>query len=377
MPFRSLLDRPRLVDVAVAFLAVSSAVGIVIGFALVGDGPTPTVLSYLLALVGGFAVLARRERPLTALGVVVAARLTMSWTGGLESALVPAAMIVLFTVARSGDRRVSLGVSSIVAICMTIVVSVLDSDPFIFEFLGGSAQMLLPIAVGEAARSRADRIQDLIDTEAQSRVQAERMRIARDLHDVVAHGLSTIAIQSGVAAHLLAEDPKQAKEALDIINTTGKESLEELRTMVGVLRSDEEVPLRPTPADPNDLHDLIEGASNAGIAVTTDIEGTFPSDAGDSCVVAVHRIIQEALTNVARHAGAAPTHIGLRHGTHNVELTVVNKAGDTSTAVVASTGVGIIGMKERAETLGGSLTASPEPSGGFAVRATIPYNLRK
>ena len=89
--------------------------------------------------------------------------------------------------------------------------------------------MAVPIAVGDAARSRADRIRDLIDTEANSRVQAERIRIARDLHDVVAHGLSTIAIQSGVAAHLLDRDPDQAKEALEVINATGKRSLEELR----------------------------------------------------------------------------------------------------------------------------------------------------
>jgi signal transduction histidine kinase len=260
---------------------------------------------------------------------------------------------------------------------MAIGSAALDADRFLPEFLGEVALLAVPIAIGDAARSRADRLSDLIDTEANNRVQAERIRIARDLHDVVAHGLSTITIQSGVAAHLLDQDPGQAREALELINATGKRSLEELRTMVGVLRSTDEAPLRPTPTDPNDLTDLLDGAAHAGITVTTETTGSFPPDVGDSCVVAMHRIIQEALTNVARHAGAAATTLNIDHAADHVEVRITNEGGTARNGALESTGVGIIGMRERAESLGGTLTAEPTADGRFLVTAVLPYSIRR
>jgi signal transduction histidine kinase len=188
--------------------------------------------------------------------------------------------------------------------------------------------------------------------------------------------LSTIAIQSGVAAHLLDRDPDQAKESLEIINATGKHALEELRVMVGVLRSSgDDVPLRPTPIDPNDLSELLAGAANAGLTVTTDIDDGFPSDVSDACVVAMHRIIQEAFTNVARHAGSVEVALSIHHGDDRVRVQVVNRPGTSSQRdSVPSTGVGVIGMTERAEALGGSLRAGETEEGGFEVDATIPYH---
>ncbi len=192
---------------------------------------------------------------------------------------------------------------------------------------------------------------------------------------MVAHGLSTITVQSGVAAHLLDRDPGQAKESLEIINATGKHALEELRVMVGVLRStDEDMPLRPTPTDPHDLSDVLAGAANAGLQVETELVGRFPPDVGDVCVVAMHRIIQEALTNVARHAGAVPVALSIRHGTDEVRVRIVNQAGRELGPPTPSTGVGVIGMTERAETLGGSLRAGAIAAGGFEVDAMIPYH---
>ena len=207
---------------------------------------------------------------------MAAAHLFLAWDTGNEVALLPAVAVALFTVARHADRKIGLTVATVIGLVIAVGTAVFDADRFLPEFLGAAALMAVPIAVGDAARSRSDRIRDLIDTEANSRVQAERIRIARDLHDIVAHGLSTIAIQSGVAAHLLDRDPDQAKEALEVINATGKSSLEELRAMVGVLRSTDDAPLRPTPTDPNDLTDLLDGAANAGIIVTVDTTGAFP-----------------------------------------------------------------------------------------------------
>lgn len=368
-----LAGRPQLQDAILALVAIGFAAA-ALAFDFGESDSDPSALGFALLAVVGTALLARRRSPLVVLVVVVAARLIMMWDISNDVALIPAAMIALYTVAGTGDRRTSLAAALGAAVAMMFVVAGLNSDGFVGELAGEAAVLLLPIAVGDAARSRADRIRDLVDTEAAARVQAERIRIARDLHDVVAHGLSTIAIQSGVAAHLLDRDPNQAKESLEIINATGKHALEELRAMVGVLRStDEDTPLRPTPADPNDLSDVLAGAANAGLAVSPDLEGHFPPDTSDASVVAVHRIIQEALTNVARHAGAVTVELAIHHGDDRVRVQIINQPG-TSRGEVPSTGVGIVGMAERAETLGGSLRASPTADGGFEVDATIPYH---
>jgi signal transduction histidine kinase len=287
-----------------------------------------------------------------------------------------------------------------------------DDEPFLVEMVSELAQGFLPIAVGELLRGRAVRLREMIEAEADARVQAERLRIARDLHDVVAHGLATIAVQSGVAAHLLDRDPNQAREALEAINATGKSSLEELRAMVGVLRSTdgpsvapatdggapvagagggvaagERLPsgtlpdaaaavLRPVPADPADLDDLVDGARAAGVDVTVHNVGGYPADVADGVVVAVHRIVREALTNVARHAGPVPATVSLRHGSVGVEVEIINDPPVGDRTPVPSTGVGVIGMRERAEAVGGRLDVGPLATGGFRVSASIPYRGR-
>jgi len=370
-----LAGRPRLVDAALAGAATAFAVVAVVFD--IGEGDSgPDAVSFVLVALAGTALLFRRREPVAVLAVVVAARLLMAWDSGNDVALVPAAMIALYTVARTGDRRRALVTSLAAAALMMVVVAAVNSDEFAQELVGEVALMLLPIAVADAARSRADRVHDLIETEATARVQAERLRIARDLHDVVAHGLSTIAIQSGVAAHLIERDPDHAKDALEVINATGKRSLEELRAMVGVLRSTDDAPLRPTPSDPDDLSDVFAGAAHAGLDLTIDVRGGFPSDVADASVVAVHRIIQEALTNVARHAGPVPVVLSLHHGSEQLRLQIANEPGGASVPSTPSTGVGVVGMTERAESLGGSLRAESTDAGGFVVDAVIPYRQR-
>ncbi len=361
------------VGAAIVFGVVTLALGL-------GEGRgEATVLSYLLVVAAGLTLVARRRWPVAVLGLVALARILVAWESGGDSNLHIAVTVALYTVARGGDRRRHLGIAGAVAVVVAVALAALGQDAFLPELVGELALMLLPVAIGDAARSRADRLRTRIEVEAASRVQAERLRIARDLHDVVAHGLSTIAVQSGVAAHLIDRDRDQAKEALEIINRTGRASLEELRTMVGVLRSTEDVPLRPTPTDPNDLTDLLEGAEAAGVSVAVTVEGAFPVDVVDGSVVAVHRIIQEALTNVVRHGGSAPTRLSIRHGSDRVVVTITNAAtagGLPVTNRAPSTGVGLVGMAERAESLGGTVVAGPTPSGGFEVVATVPYQRR-
>ena len=197
--------------------------------------------------------------PVAVLTLVVACHLVVVVVADSEIALTATLMVALYTVARLGNRRTALVVASLAAIGSAVASTAIDpSESFASEIVGELATMLLPVAVGDALRTREERLADRIETEALARVQAERLRIARDLHDVVAHGLSTISVQSGVAAHLIDSNPDHARQALEVINETGKHTLEELRAMVGVLRSTDETPLRPTPVDPNDIADLVK-----------------------------------------------------------------------------------------------------------------------
>ncbi len=369
----TLVDHPRLRLVG----PVAAIVAFTLGVLLLEDGErtsTPGVVAYGLVLVAAIALNLRDRAPLAVAAVVVLTRVALTWRTGEDGALLPAAMFALFVAARSGPRRRNLLAATAIAVPMVLVVAGLSTDPYLEELPGEAALGLLPLAVADAVRSRDDRLAQRIETEAADRVQAERLRIARDLHDVVAHGLSVITVQSGVAAHLLERDPAQAKDALEAINATGKQSLEELRAMVGVLRSTDDAPLRPTPADPNDLSALLDGAARSGLDVRVRTHGSFPTDVGDACVVAVHRIVQEALTNVARHAGPVAVDLTLKHHDDRVELTVRNDPGESHRTATASTGVGIVGMTERAESLGGALTAGPGDDGGFVVRAIVPHH---
>lgn len=334
--------------------------------------------AYLLIGLASASLALPRGFGYIALGVVVS-RVVLAWWIGDMIALVPATWIGLYLLASSGERRRSLLVATAVAVATALVVAALDEDPFLVELVGEMALMLLPIAIADAVRSREDKVRTLVDAEATSRVQAERLRIARDLHDVVAHGLSIISVQSGVASYLIDQNPNEARQALDIINDAGKKSLEDLRSMVGVLRSTDDAPLGPTPTDPNDLQVLLVGARHSGTPVDMFVDGVFPDDASDACVVAVHRILQEALTNVARHANGATTTISIGHAIDQVDLRVLNESGvdgEGDVKRVPSTGVGIIGMTERANALGGTLRAGPVGDGGFEVVAELPYNRR-
>jgi signal transduction histidine kinase len=353
-------------------------------------------LALSLAVVGCAVLIARRRFPVPVLVVIVVLRAVMAAGVGDEFALLPPAAVALYTVARSEDRRRALVIALAAGAAMAVVVALAETDEvFVSELVGELAIALLPVAFADAVRSRGDRLRDLIDSEATARVQAERLRIARDLHDVVAHGLSVIAVQSGVAAHLIDDDPQQAKESLEVINAAGKQSLEELRVMVGVLRSTDDAPLMPTVTDPDDLSVIIDGArrgglgDSVGLEVEVAVEGSFPADASDASVVAVHRILAEALANVARHGGGAPARVTLEHQGDRALLTVRNDAPSqrtvTSSAVssvipgsaptmMPSTGVGIIGMTERAESLGGTLHAGPSADGAFTVTAVVPYH---
>jgi signal transduction histidine kinase len=202
---------------------------------------------------------------------------------------------------------------------------------------------------------------------ADKAVTDERLRIARELHDVVAHAMSVVTVQSGVAAHVIDSQPAEAKRMLENIRVTSHEALDEMRRLLGVLRGTAD--LAPAPS----LHDIDELAGSlreSGVPVTITVHGDATGLPGGVDLTA-YRIVQEALTNVLKHAGPASAEVRVDYAPGLVVVEVTDDGrGATSNG---DSGHGLLGMRERVAVFGGDLVAGPKPGGGFRVRATLPY----
>ena len=217
------------------------------------------------------------------------------------------------------------------------------------------------------ARRRKDQAEQAREEEFRRRATEERLRIAREVHDVLAHKISLINVQAAAALHR--RDPEQAFDALGAIKDASKETLRELRTTLGVLRQvDEEQPLSPAPSLDR-IGDLISQTENAGLPVRLVVSGDR-LDLPAPVDLAAYRIVQEALTNAVRHAGDARATVLVRYHPDHVTVEVRDDGAGTD----AGEGNGIRGMRERAATLGGTLAAGPRPDGGCSVRASLPLN---
>jgi signal transduction histidine kinase len=247
----------------------------------------------------------------------------------------------------------------------------------------GLAAWLLLLATGtEIVHIRRERSAERAHSareEQLRRASDERLQIARDLHDVVAHNISLINVQASVALHLGDELPEQAGDALRAIKDASKDALEELRLVLDILRTGDVAPRAPTPTL-EDVDQLVERATATGLDVVIDVQGVrrrLPQPVE----VAAYRVVQEALTNVVRHAGSAATVVSLSYGPDAIVVQVDDEgAGPAPNGAVPSgtpgTGSGLLGMRERVAALGGRLDASARPSGGFRVRAWIPVRDR-
>nr|WP_190158580.1 sensor histidine kinase [Streptomyces litmocidini] len=201
------------------------------------------------------------------------------------------------------------------------------------------------------------------------RADEERLRIARELHDVLAHSISVINVQAGVGLALLDSDPEQARTALTTIKAASKEALGEVRQVLDTLRTPGDAPRAPAPGLDR-LPELVEQAAAAGLAVTVSTSGSPPA-LPPGTDLAAFRIVQEALTNVVRHSGSRTARVLVGHGSGCLELTVDDDGPATGTEVGGS-GNGLAGMRERAAALGGTIEAGARPDGGFRVHAVLP-----
>ena len=210
------------------------------------------------------------------------------------------------------------------------------------------------------------------EADAQRRINEERLRIARELHDVVSHSISLINVQAGVGAHVIDQRPDQAKDSLLLIKETSREALRELRAILGVLRQADDSEGRMPAPGLGQLEQLVEASRRAGLKTVVLVEGTaqpLPQDID----LAAYRIVQESLTNALRHAGDAEVELRLTYRDQVILIDVAdNGRGAEGTDPAAGSGHGIAGMTERALAAGGFLEAGPRPEGGFRVRATLP-----
>jgi signal transduction histidine kinase len=220
----------------------------------------------------------------------------------------------------------------------------------------------------EASTARADRL----EREREAALHAERARIARELHDVVTHSVSVMVLQTGAARQIMSKDERRSGALLESVEASGRQALEELRRLLGLLSDEDgDAPLSPPPGVAA-IPSLIEQVRQAGLPIELRVEGE-PRVASAGVAVAAYRIVQEALTNVLKHAGGAPTRVVLRWADTALELEIIDRgqpqaAGNRG----AAAGRGIAGMRERAAMYGGSLEARPGREGGYVVRAHIP-----
>jgi signal transduction histidine kinase len=347
----------------------------------------PSALAYLL-VAACFAPLAlRRRNPLPVLAFVGVMSALYSVLPLPPSLTQVAVLGALYTASSMVDRR-RLAPWAIAIGVLTLLTGVpsLASRMFVPDLARTLALLIGAVALGDATRNRrayvaeveqrAVEAERMRDEEASRRVDEERLRIAREMHDITAHSLSVVAVQSGAALHVIDSDPEAARTALTAIRDTSKSALAELRGMFGVLRGDGEagspVPLAPTPGLAR-IEELVRPLRETGIDVTLDVDlGSEPLPA--LVDASAFRIVQEALTNVLRHAGNASVRVQVRRQGDQLSIEVADEGGVAQ--VATGEGHGIAGMRERATALGGTFGAGPAPNGGWWVFATLPISGR-
>jgi signal transduction histidine kinase len=338
----------------------------------------PIAVFFVLAAASA-ALYWRRSKPLVVLGVTMAASalatgvVYLGSIGAADLQLVGIAMLVaLYGVGRrvTDDRWSYIGLGGVAALVgLTAFVDEVTAAEIGFGFF----VIFLVWYIGRRLRIRAERAAQLElehAAEARRAVAEERTRIARELHDVVAHRVSLMTVQAGAAKTVAADDLEGAVQAMEAVEEAGRQALSELRHLLDVLRPEAEVDgLGPQPGLA-DVPRLIGQFEDAGLDVSLTIDGA-QTDLPAHVALSAYRIVQEALTNVLKHAGpTARTEVRIRIDNHSVAIEVLDDGhGDT---ILPGAGQGIVGMRERAQLLGGSLDAGPRPEGGFQVVAHLP-----
>jgi signal transduction histidine kinase len=358
-----------------AGLAVFGVVGTV---GAAGEQPTarpPDAVAWALLTVAAGALVERRRRPAAVLGVTAAA--TVAWLAAgypYGPMFLPLSVATYTLAAATPWERLPALVGCLAGLLAVVVaIGVGDGRVWRWEELPGVllawlALLGVPLWVGAAARARRGRAAE----EERRRADDERLRVARELHDVVSHSIAMINFRAGVALHVLDRRPEQAREALVAIRHASAGAMQELRATVGVLRQpgggDRSRAAVPGLAR---LDELVAGVARAGPPVRVEVDGE-PAELPPAVDLAAYRVVQESLTNVVRHAGPARATVRLAYGPADLVVEVSDDGAAAPEVARPGGGHGIAGMRERVAALGGELRAGPRPQGGFQVRARLP-----
>jgi signal transduction histidine kinase len=335
-------------------------------------------LGFALLVAGPVALLGRRRWPLATL-LVVAVATVLYYALGYPVGPAWLALLVAFWTAVTGGLRLAAWLTAALSIPAFVALTALFGRtpvPTAGGLVAHLGWLLVVLVAAEVVRVRRERMQEAARTRAEEdrrRAGEERLRIARELHDVLAHNISLINVQAGVALHLMDEQPGQSRTALVAIKQASNDALRELRSVLDILRQGSDAPRSPT-SGLDSLDGLVANAAAAGLEVRSRVEGApRPLPAGVD--LAAFRIVQEALTNVTRHAGRpASATVLVAYGDHDLTVQVDDDGNGVDRAHPNGGGNGIRGMRERAAALGGELTAGPRPGGGFRVSAQLPLD---
>jgi signal transduction histidine kinase len=352
-------------------------------FILAVDGGQPpdrvlTWFTYAWSIVMAVPLVLRRRattRATAAVLILAAIYQLAESPADLEATQWLPLMFALYAVSAYADRRRDL---LLAFLAYEILIGVnADAAPLSGQSIGNTTSAIAAIAIGAAMRGRRERAalaEQRRAEEAQRMVVDERMRIARELHDVIAHSIATINVQAGMASHVFDSQPEEARAALREIRQVSKDALRELRATLGVLRSAGEADSRAPSPHLDQLDDLLARARSAGVGVTLSVIGAH-RDLPAAVDLAAYRVVQEALTNVVRHAGRdAQATIAIAYDPDRVEVRITDSGppfGQSGPNGTSGSKLGLIGMRERVEGLGGELRTGPR-GGGFEVHALLP-----
>ena len=344
------------------------------------DWREPDALAVLLALGCSLPFYVRRRAPFGTLLVCTVSLVVLSscqYPANVQSQMI---VIYAYTLGAwaTGPKR-AIGLTALGAGLLTVgIIGIPDASGANLALSG--AFYAASYAIGSSMRNRRlyneqleQRAADLErerDEEAKRAVADERLRIAQELHDVVAHSMGVIAVQAGVGAHVIDNDPDEAKRSLEAIAATSRSTLTEIRRLLGVLRADEQGAYQPAPGLA-DLDHLVDDLGAAGLPVTVTIEGS-QRDVPPGVDLTAYRIVQEALTNVLKHAGPARADVRVDYAPGAIRLEIVDDGRGVNGRAGAG-GHGLMGMRERVGVYGGSLDARTATGGGFRVVAELPY----
>jgi len=387
-PVQWMRDHPRTWD---ALLAAALGIVSLVGLLTIDvDGLTETnrdadLLGVLLVVAIWTAVAFRRRRT-EAMTWAVALLIIPYWVlDYVDTGATFGVLLMIYTVAAHVDRPRSLQIGAVIGLALVAVMIVgvvaEDEDLPAIAVVGNSIIFATAWTIGDSVRNRqaylaevearADRAERDRERAAEQAVHDERARIARELHDVVAHSVSVMVVQASAGRRVLDRDPARAAEAMEVVERTGRTALEELRRLLGVLRADGSGAATQPQPTAGDVAALVEQWRDAGLEVDLRTVGE-PPPLSAGVGLTVYRVVQEALTNVMKHAGPARAEVVVRYG-DDIRIDVLDDGrGPVRASALPSGGQGLIGMRERVELFGGELSVGPRPGGGFRVQATIP-----